>query len=265
MKSCLKYTAAALGLMLASTAASAADLAPPPPPMMPAAWSFSVFGGASWLNDIDSRFSVQEFDVEGPEDGTFFDPITNWRGEAQFDTGFLVGGTFGYTFVDWARTELEISYASYDLDKVDVRYRGCGNEDCDIVYPNGLSSFSINGDGSVGVLTIMGNMWFGFNMLPLIGDPVNNVGSGLGFSPYFGGGIGVGFVDGSSDDVFDIDDSDTALAWQVGAGVRWNFASNMGLDIGYRYRGVSSVQLGDLDEDFDLTSNNVIVGLTFNF
>jgi opacity protein-like surface antigen len=270
MKSCLKYTAAALGLMLASTAASAADLPPPPPPPMPAAWSFTIFGGASWLNDIDNNFDVV---VPRDEEG-FFDPVSDipfylsderYKAEASFDTGFLIGGTFGYTFVDWARTELEISYASYDLNDVDVDFRGCNNGDCeDNVFFNGdPSDLSVDGDGSIGILTIMGNMWLGFGMLPVIGDPVNTAGTGLGFSPYFGGGLGVAFVDGSSGDELDIDDNTTAFAWQVGAGVRWYFSSNMGVDLGYRYRGVTDVSLGD--ENYDLNSHNVILGLTFNF
>jgi opacity protein-like surface antigen len=264
MKSYLKYSAAAIGLLFASSAASAADLPPPPLPA-PAAWSFSVFGGASWLNDFDSNLSTGDaVDIIG-EDGvvdTLF-PRYNWNGDASFDTGFLVGGTIGYTFVDWARTELEISYANYDLNNVDISYRGCGNTDCeDLSEP---SDFSLDGDGSLGILTIMGNMWLGFNMLPVVGDPVNNIGSGLGFSPYFGGGLGVAFVDGSTDDVFDIDDSSTAFAWQVGAGIRWNFASNIGLDVGYRYRGINDVSFDGLDDSVNLTSNNVIVGLTFSF
>ena len=53
---------------------------------------------------------------------------------------------------------------------------------------------------------------------------VTGAGSGLGFSPYVGGGIGVGFVDisgsGRDFDALGLDDSATGLAWQVGAGIR---------------------------------------------
>lgn len=225
-----RLTAALLASAMIIPAAHAADLPPPPP--APAAWSFSVFGGASWLNDFDA----------GDDFGSTLD--------FSYDTGFLVGGTLGYTFVDWARTELEIAYAGYDLASLSE----------DGGFPIG------NNGGDLGVLTVMGNLWLGFNMLPVVGDPVNSVGAGLGFSPYFGGGLGVGFIDGTVDGLLgDWDGSDTGLAWQVGAGVRWNFASNLGLDIGYRYRNVTSVSVFDNVGSFDLSSNNVVVGLTFNF
>ena len=228
----LRLTVALLATAMIIPAAQAADLPPPPPPPVPAAWSFSVFGGASWLNDFDA----------GDDFGSTLD--------FSYDTGFLVGGTLGYTFVDWARTELEIAYAGYDLDSLSE----------DGGFPIG------NNGGDLGVLTVMGNLWLGFNMLPVVGDPVNSVGAGLGFSPYFGGGLGVGFVNGSIDGLLsDWDGDDTGLAWQVGAGVRWNFASNLGLDIGYRYRNVTSVSAFDNVGSFDLSSNNVVVGLTFNF
>ena len=87
----------------------------------------------------------------------------------------------------------------------------------------------------------------------------------MGVSPYFGGGIGVGFVDTAAAmlTVFDFDDF-TGLAWQVGAGIRFNFVSNLGFDIGYRYRNVTNVGMGTRD-DVDFASNNFVVGLTFNF
>ena len=63
----------------------------------------------------------------------------------------------------------------------------------------------------------------------------------------------------------DWNESDTGLAWQVGAGVRWNFVSNLGLDVGYRYRNVSNISAGSGFEDFDISSHNLVAGVTFNF
>ncbi|MFO1091421.1 MAG: acyloxyacyl hydrolase [Hyphomicrobiales bacterium] len=263
-----KYSVAAIGLALSASAASAADL-PPPPVAAPAAWSFSVFGGASWLNDVKSNYTYNDGDVIGNED-TYLDVKTNWNGKANFDTGFLVGGTFGYTFVDWARTEVEISYQQWDVNKISADFKGCANVACeDAVADLGPpGNFSFNSNANIGALTIFGNVWLGFNMLPVVGDAVNTAAGALGgLSPYFGGGIGVAFVDGNGNNGgdFNLNDSDTAFAWQVGAGLRWNFASNMGLDVGYRFRGINDVNFDSLNKGVDLTSNNVIVGLTFNF
>ncbi|MFO1090025.1 MAG: outer membrane beta-barrel protein [Hyphomicrobiales bacterium] len=273
MKTLVKYSVAVLGLSLLSTGAIAADLPPAPQPAVaPSAWSFSVFGGASWMNDVKSDETVTvPRDSDGIFDPGAIDPAylskERWSGDAKFDTGFLVGGTFGYSFVNWARTEVEVAYQNYDIKSIDVGFAGCKNTDCtDNVDVNGQPTGGFSGGGgSIDAVTIMGNVWFGFNMLPFIGDPVNNAGSGLGFSPYFGGGLGVAFVNGNSNGDFNLDENATALAWQVGAGVRWMFANNIGLDLGYRYRGINNVNFSGLDRSFDLTSNNVILGLTFNF
>lgn len=225
-------------IVFGSAAAQAADLPPPPAPA-PANWNFTVFGGASWLNSVD---------VDG-DSGSQYEGI---NADFDFDTGFLIGGAVGFTFVDWARTEIEIAYASYDVSGISLSTNGGTDLD--------------NIDANFNALTLMGNMWFGFNMLPLVGDPVNTAGSGLGVSPYFGGGIGVGFVsnDGDTADTYSFNDDTTGLAWQVGAGIRWNFASNIGLDLGYRYRNVTNVSFNRWD-NADFSSQNVTFGVVFNF
>lgn len=63
---------------------------------------------------------------------------------------------------------------------------------------------------------------------------------------------------------FDLNDSTTALSWQVGAGVRFAAVGPVGFDIGYRLRGLTDVGLGELTAG-DLTSNSVIVGMTLGF
>jgi opacity protein-like surface antigen len=217
-----RLTLALLATVLAAPAVQAADLPAPLP--APAAWSMSIFGGATWVDDVGTDLDGDDLDLS-------------------FDTGFIVGGTFGYTFVDWARTELEIAYTNSD------------------------STASFDGDdygGEVSALSVMGNTWLGVNTLPVVGGTVNDIGSGMGFSPYFGGGLGVGFLNAEADDL-DIDEDSTALAWQVGAGVRWTFAESIGVDVGYRYRNFVDVDFSDAVGSVDLASHNLIVGLTFNF
>jgi opacity protein-like surface antigen len=231
--------------MVSASSVEAAEL--PPPPVAPAAWSFSVFGGASWLEDVRTQY-----EISAPPPGTYYYDLS-------YDPGFLVGGTIGYSFVDWARTEIEISYANYNGNDVQIDF----TEDSGVSRP----TLSDENTSSISALTVLGNMWLGFNMLPVIGDPVNQLGSSMGgFSPYFGGGLGVGFVDTEGDDGDPVVDSDstTAFAWQVGAGIRWNFASNIGLDAGYRFRGITDVGFDNMS-DANLYSNNVVVGLVFNF
>jgi opacity protein-like surface antigen len=206
-----RLSLALLASVLAVPAVQAADL--PAPPLATDNWSVSVFGGATWLEDVDI----------GPA-------------EINYDTGFIVGGTIGYTPLDWLRAEGEIAYTSSSGDA------SVGGVDI--------------GSGDTDALSLMANVWLGMNMLPVVGAPMNDFGSGLGFSPYFGGGLGLGFINPD-------DESDTVFAWQVGAGVRFTLASDIGLDIGYRYRNFNDVDAGP--DTVDLSSSNFIAGLTFNF
>lgn len=232
-------------LVLAAPAVKAADLPSLPAPE-PANWSFTMFGGASWLDGADTTINP---DLD--PDVVVFDAA-----DFDFDTGFLIGGAMGFTLVDWARTEIEVAYAGYDLKSLTLSVSECG-EACGPIT---------DVEANVGVLTVMGNMWFGLNALPLLGDRGNLAGSGLGVTPYFGGGLGVGFVsnDGDDADAFLFADDSTGLAWQVGAGVRWTFVSNLGLDLGYRYRNVTNVGMGSWD-DVNFASQNVTLGVVFNF
>lgn len=239
-----RHIPAFLVTVLAGSAAQAADLPSLPAPE-PANWSFTAFGGASWLDGVHTEIDPSLDEILGPVDNADID----------FDSGFLIGGAMGFTFVDWARTEIEVAYASYDLKSLAISEDGA---------PSGDTFDDV--DANFGVLTVMGNMWFGLNTLPLVGEPVNTAGSGLGVSPYFGGGIGVAFVNNTGDaaDAFLFADDSTGLAWQVGAGIRWNFVSNLGLDLGYRYRNVMNVGMGSWD-DVNLASQNVTLGVVFNF
>lgn len=85
----------ALLLPLTASNALAADL--PALASAPATWSIAVFGGPSWLNDIDTVYERGSTDTDVSID---------------YDPGYLVGAAVGFTFVDWARTEAEVSYAS---------------------------------------------------------------------------------------------------------------------------------------------------------
>ncbi|MFO1090604.1 MAG: outer membrane beta-barrel protein [Hyphomicrobiales bacterium] len=225
--------AAAVTLPLGFGGAYAADL-PPAPTIEVNPWSVSVFGGPSWLENADLNGTVNN---------------TNIEADVRYNTGFIVGGSLGYAVTDWARAEVEIAYQNYSYDSARITVQGRHQ------------TVDVNGDLSA--LTLMGNLWFGLNMLPVVGEPVSGAAGSLGVSPYFGGGIGVGFVDNTVHSS-PIDDNSTTFAWQVGAGIRWNFAPQLGMDIGYRFRGLTDVSFEPIDS-VSLYSNNLIIGLTYSF
>ena len=97
MRSMLLSAVAAASLSLAAGSALAADIAPVEEPI--SVWYLGVFGGASWA------------DVDNDEDHNDF--------ELDTETGWTAGGVLGLNFAEHFRSEIEVSYADYNLDDCD--------------------------------------------------------------------------------------------------------------------------------------------------
>jgi opacity protein-like surface antigen len=126
-----------------------------------------------------------------------------------FKTGFLVGAAVGADISTTLRGELELSH--YESKVKDVTEAG-------------TSASDIGED--VKATFLMANLW-------------RDVDLG-GFTPYFGGGVGVALMD--VDIILDdagteeIKDTQLALAAQVGGGLRVPVTDNLTLDAGYRFK-----------------------------
>src|SRR5215216_5611467 len=159
------------------------------------------------------------------------------------DTGFLVGGAIGAHITPNFRGEIELSFKSHDIDSAD-------DSDGDSV--TGVS-------GDVDIFFILANFWYDFDM----GN----------FTPYIGGGVGVAKIDA---DLAFYDDYTAeldrwTLAGQVGAGVKWMFTDNWGLDLGYRLKATAPADF-QLEDNFSynftgasFVEHVVQLGLTFDF
>jgi OOP family OmpA-OmpF porin len=202
-------------------------------------WYIGVEGGALWARDISADAT-----------GNFEGPITlDDYYEADFRTGLDIDVIGGY---DWGlvRTEVEFGYKYANVDEVS----GFGFTE---------SGSSVDGDGSVRALSIMGNALLDF------GDD-----DGLSF--YGGGGIGWAKVKlkdiGVEDDSFNIDAKDSGLAWQLIAGVRYAVAQNVQLGLKYRYfqgprinDDISFVQGPTFDVDSDrFRSHSLLLSLIYH-
>src|SRR5690606_36340492 len=95
--------------------------------------------------------------------------------------------------------------------------------------------------GSISTIYLLGNVWWDFDI-------------GGGFTPYVGGGVGAAWVmpnislyEGGGYDPFEYawDVPSLAPAAQIGAGVRYDFADNMKLDLGYRGKAVLGAHFAD--------------------
>jgi opacity protein-like surface antigen len=161
------------------------------------------------------------------------------------NTGYLIGGAVGLKWNDMLRTELELSHGS-----------------------NNANSYNIKGgafnpaSGLISATYLLGNVWL-------------DIPTQTAFTPYIGGGLGVGWA---TADVsyngnisgYGSNASGGALAYQVGAGVKYNVSQNIDLDIGYRFKGLGKTNFNDRDgtgfyNQATLNSHNIQVGLTFSF
>ncbi|WP_119392907.1 outer membrane protein [Taklimakanibacter lacteus] len=226
---------AATALVLGMSSARAADIEPV---AEPAGWYVSLFGGASFLDRVDTNYS--------------YDGTSGYEANVSTDLGFIIGGAVGTHLTDDLRVELEVAYSENDVD--DIRYRDGGDGSTD----------TYDAHGKFGILTFMANFWYD---LPLSEE----------VKPYLGGGLGLAVVDGDVgyDDFDDydpiFDSSEVAFAFQLGAGLRWQAWDNISLDVGYRLRGIDGPSLKnetsfEEQSDYELDwmwNHNVIAGVSF--
>jgi opacity protein-like surface antigen len=161
-------------------------------------------------------------------------------------TGYLIGGAIGMNVTDMIRGEVELSHSRWDANEVSYE---------------GMIGGPSTADGSIKATYLLANLW---------GDFEND----SSFTPYVGGGAGVGWADGNvthGGAAFGHGDGEMGFAFQLGAGVKFDLTDNVLLDLGYRYKSILSVDFDDTSgvfgpwRDGDVNSHNVQLGLTFNF
>ena len=158
--------------------------------------------------------------------------------------GYIIGGTVGVDWGNQLRTELELSHARWGSDRYHVY---C---DCDGSIYDGTSSVSAT--------YLLGNAWYDLN-------------HGARVTPYVGGGLGIGWanvhagIDGGP-----VDFNATGLAFQVGAGIRFNVSDRVAIDAGYRFKDIVGLNYSSNVSEYTLTdtslaSHNFQIGLIFQF
>jgi opacity protein-like surface antigen len=199
---------------------------PPPPPPAPAPepepvyepapapeynWYTTIFAGAVFG---DLEITVRE---EGDPDEAFDIPL---------ETGYLLGWTIGYDNLFGGdtiqfRPEVELSFRQQDVD-LDEAFDG------DLAD---LDNISMPTD----VLSLLANLWVDFDF-------------GGGFTPYVGGGVGIGWAD-LPFEFAHVESTD--FVWQFGGGVNFDVNERVFAGIGYRYFG------GNFEEDLDFIGISV--------
>ena len=213
------------------------------------------------------------------------DPYLPLNVDATTKNGFAVRGMAGYAFPSGLRVEAEIDYRRHGTDKIDVKSSGglvklavdqavaAGTLPQGTTYaalPAPIKANVENGvkgtqpaSGAFSMLAFMANVDYDFDM----GSP---------WKPYVGGGIGVARIsldaESASGSSF-VDDSDTVFAYQVGAGIGYEFPLPEGrsvtVSLDYRYFGTQTPTFtGDVTGgEFDATINghDIGIGLIYGF
>jgi opacity protein-like surface antigen len=187
--------------------------------------------GLSWMSDI----SIAEDETDE------FDKIN-------VGSGLTLLGAIGCDYGDY-RLEAEIGYQQNDIDGVNVIEEG---EDLVLVPAAGVPA-----EGDVSVLSLMANGYYDIDL--------------GGVDLYATAGVGVAQVsfddfrygDDIEDDAGSLDFSETALAWQVGAGLAVPIGTNIALDARYRYFATTDFSVNGVN--MNVESHNVLLGLRVGF
>jgi len=173
-------------------------------------------------------------------------------GGASYSTkgGYIIGGAVGVEWANMLRSELELSHAVWNLNQVHY-HTSDGNIG------------TIPGHGNVNATYLLGNLWVDFH-------------NSSRFTPYVGGGLGLGWVGMDSGYANFTQSNAPSFAFQLGAGVNFAVNEHVSIDLGYRYKDIvglsfnpgTNYQAGgftDFLQNTSLASHNVQVGVTFKF
>ena len=194
----------------------------------------SVFGGASFPSNIKTHYAA----TLG----------TNYSSTLHLKSGYLLGGAIGMQFNDMVRGEIELSHSSWK-----------GKSYSYVATTGATGSGSVS--GRISATYLLANVWL---------DMKNE----SAFTPYAGGGLGVGWVHGNIDYGSGYghgNGKNTDFAFQLGVGVKYAFSDNLSLDLGYRYKSIVNVDFKNHDptrNDLtggDVSSHNIQLGLTYSF
>ena len=260
----MKGVLAVLALVLVSFGASAHAVDGP---------YVGVGGSLSILNDAE---------VSGPARG----PYSPLNVNATTDNGFAVRSMAGYAFPNGLRVEAEIDYRRHNTDQMDVKSPGslvelavdqaiaAGRLPAGTEYIQLSSEAQKNFDDlTKGTQAIDGN----FSMLAFMANVDYDFDTGSRWVPYVGGGLGVATISIDTESATTgrslADDSDTVFAYQVGAGLGYEFpleeSRSITVSLDYRYFATQDPTFkGDVtgnEFDVEISGHDIGISLIYGF
>ncbi len=235
--------------------------------------TLKFFGGLNFLGDESVDGKITTFS------GTtkFGTKVSGFSGEAEFDadTGYVFGGAVGYQWDNGLILEVEAAYRRNQLD-IDGVGEGFGTRhittDFSVYSASDSTDFlgteaGLHGDeGHISAVSLMANAWYEFNL------------SNDQWRPYIGGGVGIAWLDmdglaiasyGTKDpstSVIGFHGTESGFAWQLGAGIGYEFAPGKQITLDYRYFNgptMDNVQFNKVenDIDYDYSAHNIMIGV----
>jgi opacity protein-like surface antigen len=267
---------AACGLLFPPTV-KAADLEPVinEPGLL---WYGSLFGGLKWGDgDIKMEWERESDPCYLSSLICVLQPLVHHEGElrGEVDDGFIFGGTLGAKLGEHFRSELEVSGARLVTESKAFEYVSYGPPPTGTLYKT-------EDEDHLHELFVLANAWFDFQLSSR-------------FCTYLGAGVGVAHVDAEfgADPLTpgiaqitpfsaSIEADDWAFAYQLGAGLLMGLSQHVGIDVGYRFKTITNVELDDpefcnsehcsppvehskADNNFDIHEHVAQIGLIFTF
>lgn len=255
------------------------------------------FGASAYAGDgpyvgIGGSLSIlNDASVTAPANETY--PALN--ANATTKNGFAVRGMAGYAFPSGLRVEAEIDYRQHKTDDLDVKSPGSL---VDLAAPDVAASVNAQAGSAVypdpvntsygdlltdahkagaatavtGTRPIKGN----FSMLAFMANVDYDFDTGSRWVPYVGGGLGVATIsiDTETEEGTSLaDDSDTVFAYQVGAGLGYEFPLEEGrsitVSLDWRYFATQDPTFkGDVtggEFDVGISGHDIGIGLIYGF
>ena len=197
--------------------------------------------------EVNGFYLAPKFLMSIQDTGVISRPYSDMTDESY--SQFTLGGALavGYDFYPQQQIPLRA--------EIEFALRGNSEKSWDSTY----NGDSISTKGLWNTSTLFLNLYY-------------DIQTGTPFVPYIGAGAGLAFnyvdytVDGpgynnSASDNF------TNFAWNVGAGVAYNFNENFAVDLGYRFMmmGYNEVSKGDTNISNQPYNNEFMLGLRFTF
>lgn len=189
--------------------------------------------------------------------------------------GFAVRGMAGYAFPSGLRVEAEIDYRRHKTNDMYVKSPGglveipAQGNFASLPEPNQQAIITTL-EGTTH--TVKGN----FSMLAFMGNVDYDFDTGSRWVPYVGGGLGVAIISIDTENAQGrslSDDSDTVFAYQVGAGIGYEFPLEEGrsvtVSLDWRFFGTQDPTFkGDVsggDIDVGINGHDIGIGVIYGF